>query len=250
MANFDLIIDGYNLLHAAGFARQRYGPGDLERARMRLLRLLKNQLPTEQRRKTLVVFDGQNVDNDAEVEFRFHGLRVLFSRPQQEADDVIELLIGGHSFSKRLRVISSDHRLHKAAQARKAKAQDSEDFLTELEENHPGKKQSPGKALRQEGEKPISVETDLWMEEFGQINLAEIENSLGGEADVRWQEFEEKQKEKAIAKEREAASTRPADTTFTKSDNVNGISDQSPNDSPFDLDFWEKRIAELDEEGY
>ena len=27
----DLVIDGYNLMHAAGLARATYGPGDLER---------------------------------------------------------------------------------------------------------------------------------------------------------------------------------------------------------------------------
>ena len=38
------LIDGYNLLHAAGLAREKYGPGDLERA---LARLEANEAPLD-----------------------------------------------------------------------------------------------------------------------------------------------------------------------------------------------------------
>src|SRR5690349_20885382 len=39
-----LLIDGYNLLHAAGMAQHDYGPGDLLRCRTRLLKWLLEKL--------------------------------------------------------------------------------------------------------------------------------------------------------------------------------------------------------------
>ncbi len=47
MTSTDLLIDGYNLLHAAGLGRARYGPGDLQRARQALLRKLFELLTPE-----------------------------------------------------------------------------------------------------------------------------------------------------------------------------------------------------------
>ncbi len=54
-----LIIDGYNLMHAAGLALRSYGPGELEACRQRLLQLLSDRLPLTQRRRTRVVFDAR-----------------------------------------------------------------------------------------------------------------------------------------------------------------------------------------------
>ena len=54
----DLLIDGYNLLHAAGFARTSYGRGEFEKARDRLIKLLAQQLNDRERERTTVVFDA------------------------------------------------------------------------------------------------------------------------------------------------------------------------------------------------
>ena len=48
-----LLIDGYNLLHAAGLARRRYGRDGLERSRNRLLDLLAGLLTDAERPRTL-----------------------------------------------------------------------------------------------------------------------------------------------------------------------------------------------------
>ncbi len=53
-----LMIDGYNLLHAAGLARRRYGPGQLERCRAQLLAWLAKHLTDGERERTTVVFDA------------------------------------------------------------------------------------------------------------------------------------------------------------------------------------------------
>ena len=64
------IIDGYNLMHAAGMARRRYGPGDLERYRNRFIRLVAARLTEEERARTTIVFDARDPHVDGPREHR------------------------------------------------------------------------------------------------------------------------------------------------------------------------------------
>jgi len=127
----DLVIDGYNLLHAAGFARRRYGPGDLERARHKVLSLIAEQMSDEQRRRTTFVFDAKDPPPDASGHGAHAEMLVLYAHEDEEADDLIERLIDAHSAPRQLIVVSSDHRLHKSARRRKSVALDSDAFLDE-----------------------------------------------------------------------------------------------------------------------
>ena len=88
-----LLIDGYNLLHAAGLARRSYGPGGLDRARTRLLTLLSGLLRDDERARTVVVFDARGGDHSYRSTQRFAGMRVEFPSRTREADDRIEDLI-------------------------------------------------------------------------------------------------------------------------------------------------------------
>ena len=127
----ELLIDGYNLLHAAGLARRSYGRGDLERCRRELLRLIAGQLSDELRRRTTVVFDAKDPPPDADRHGTHAEILVLYAHEDEEADDLIERIIAGHSAPRQLIVVSSDHRLHKAARRRKATPLDSDEFLDE-----------------------------------------------------------------------------------------------------------------------
>ena len=127
----ELLIDGYNLLHAAGLARRSYARGDLERCRRDLLRLISGQIGDEQRRRTTVVFDAKDPPPDADRHATHAEIVVLYAHENEEADDLIELIIAQHSAPKQLIVVSSDHRLHKAARRRKATPLDSDAFLDE-----------------------------------------------------------------------------------------------------------------------
>lgn len=132
LSRCNLLIDGYNLMHAAGFARERYAPGELEQERVRFLDWLWRRLPPGLRGRTVVVFDGGGSDNQYVGQAAFRELRLLFSPRGLEADDLLEELIEQHSSPRQLQVISSDHRLHRAARGRKATCLDSEDFLATL----------------------------------------------------------------------------------------------------------------------
>ena len=162
MSQPTLLIDGYNLLHAAGLARATYGPGDLERARDRLLSLLGELLDADQLSKTVVVFD-------AKESVTFHGSRsvragvtVVFPDRGVEADAVLEEMVREHTAPKSLRVVSSDHRVQTAARRRRAAALDSDAFL----------RRSRGEAARDRGpEKPApgpvgDGEVRMWVEEI------------------------------------------------------------------------------------
>ncbi len=171
-----LIIDGYNLLHAAGLARIRYAPGDLERLRTRLLGMLAEKLlPVEQLRCT-VVFDGQSSPFDGSGEARHRDMRVLFSPATSDADTVIEELIDHHPSPRQTIVVSADHRLHKAARRRGATPMDSEPFWERIRQRDDirtlsvedvAPKPKPAKPAR-------SQETAAWLKEFGEFSVDEI----------------------------------------------------------------------------
>ena len=157
-----VIIDGYNLMHAVGLARQQYGPGDLEVCRNRLLQQLSARLNSSASGRTTVVFDAFGSNDNANRLQEREGITIIYAPAGTDADSELERMIAGHSTPKRLLVVSSDHRLHKAAQRRKAKAIDSDVFWDSLDPESsllrdPGKRIPPQKA------------TEFWLEEFANI---------------------------------------------------------------------------------
>lgn len=138
MAQRFLLIDGYNLLHAAGMARTRYGPGDFERVRNRLLRLLAFRLDLDERVRTTIVFDAAlNDEQNGNRQQVCEQLTVIFSPYGVDADTVIEQLIAAHSSPKQLSVVSDDQRLRTAAQRRRATPIASETFFRDLMDREP-----------------------------------------------------------------------------------------------------------------
>ncbi|MCA9058071.1 MAG: NYN domain-containing protein, partial [Planctomycetaceae bacterium] len=132
MARTFLIIDGYNLMHAAGYARPRYGPGDLERRRGQFIRHLASAIRSDQLSDTTVVFDAfESSGTDRETQ-HLSGMQVQFAPPGMDADSEIEELLISHNSPRQIVVVSSDHRLQKAASRRGSKCVDSEIFWKQL----------------------------------------------------------------------------------------------------------------------
>ncbi|TVS10818.1 MAG: hypothetical protein EA424_24675 [Planctomycetaceae bacterium] len=121
-----LIIDGYNLLNATDITGHCGTGSSLARTRLALLDFLADRLATTDRRTTVVVFDGRHAPPGLEPVVVHREITVRFARPNREADDVIEELIRENTSPKRLTVVSSDHRLHRAARRRRAVPIDSE----------------------------------------------------------------------------------------------------------------------------
>ena len=165
-----LIIDGYNLMHAVGLARQQYGQGDLERSRNAFINFLSLAISEKQSARTIVVFDAFDAPDNLSRKYQQSGMTILFAPSGCDADSVIEEMIENHSAPKQVLVVSSDHRIQRAARKRRAKSIDSDLFLIKLEKLHE-KNKSTKEALPPQklGQHISDMETDYWLEEFGSI---------------------------------------------------------------------------------
>ncbi|MES1213225.1 MAG: NYN domain-containing protein [Singulisphaera sp.] len=127
-----LIIDGYNLMHAAGIVGRGRGPGSLERSRLAVLNFVVESLEPAVLATTIVVFDARQAPPGLPRELKHGGVTVRFAAGFESADELIEELIQRDSAPRRLTVVSSDHRLHRAARRRKAHAIDSDRWYEQV----------------------------------------------------------------------------------------------------------------------
>jgi predicted RNA-binding protein with PIN domain len=164
-----LLIDGYNLLFAAGWISHSGGSKELARARGRLLHHLVQHLSPETRRQTVIVFDAKDAPLAAPSEYHHQELRVLFARDQAEADDLIEQLLRRDSTPRQLTVVSSDMRLRVAARRRGAQSVKSEDWLDQIERSSSESSDVAARAPNRDFGKPDGLsegETAAWLNEF------------------------------------------------------------------------------------
>lgn len=131
-----LLIDGYNLLYAACVVGPGQGPGGLRRARQALLNWLAAVVAPAELPRTTVVFDAAQAPRDLPREFVHRGLTARFASAYADADALLEELIQRDSAPRRLTVVSSDHRLHRAARRRRARAVDSDVWYAEVVRRH------------------------------------------------------------------------------------------------------------------
>jgi predicted RNA-binding protein with PIN domain len=166
-----LLIDGYNLLHASGILGRGIGPGGLERSRTALLNFLAESLGARQLAGTTVVFDARTAPPGLPRQSKYHGMTVRFAERGSDADQEIEQLIAADSAPRRLTVVSSDHRLHRAARRRRAKAIDSDRWYAEILRRRidRARTRSP---TRKPAEPPTEGEVRFWLKQFG---LDEVE---------------------------------------------------------------------------
>ncbi len=162
-----IIIDGYNLLNVCGVFPSGGGPSTLERARYALLNFLVNVVPEEEITRTTVVFDAANAPPGLERVRSYRGITVRFAAEFSEADDLIEILIRQDSSPKQLTVVSSDHRLQRAARRRKATPVDSEIWYERMLRGQPTQAPlEPGKPPA-----PLTAEeVEKWLETFGNFD--------------------------------------------------------------------------------
>jgi predicted RNA-binding protein with PIN domain len=154
------LIDGYNLLHASSVTGSG-GRTPLERSREALLDWLGEVLSESQRQRTTIVFDARHAPPGLPRSVQRHGLRIRFASRGCEADDLLEELILQHSSPRSLIVVSSDHRLHRAARRRRATAVDSDHWIADIERRPD---ESPAEAERRDEMDPEEVEQ--WLKEF------------------------------------------------------------------------------------
>jgi predicted RNA-binding protein with PIN domain len=162
-----LIIDGYNLLHAAGILGAGIGPGSLEHSRLALLNFLAESLLPEEIPQTTVVFDSKDAPWGAPGILEHRGIAVQFASRWPDADCLIEELIARDSAPRRLTVVSSDHRLRRAARRRRAKAVQSDLWYNELVQRRLARRQSESAVPERPPTPLLAEDVEYWVRQFG-----------------------------------------------------------------------------------
>lgn len=176
-----LIIDGYNFLHAANIVAEGPGKYTLEKSRDSLLRFVASVVPKKDRSTTTVVFDGKDAPPGLDRVAGFAGMTVMFSEPRTEADDLIEELILASSAPRRLLVVSSDHRIQRAAARRQARSIDSEEWYWQQRPSPDAMDAISRRESSEDAAGPKTLskeEVTAWLEEFGAVEVDEIERQL------------------------------------------------------------------------
>jgi predicted RNA-binding protein with PIN domain len=164
------LIDGYNLMYAAGLLGKKLGPDQFRQVRTRFLNKIAAALGPIESALTTVVFDASQAPADVPKSLSHQGIVVLFAVDCESADERIEQLIARHSTPKSLTVVSSDRRIRTAATRRKARALSADAFLVELEGRRPRRASATMSPTRPDRDPEISPEeAAFWLEEFREL---------------------------------------------------------------------------------
>jgi predicted RNA-binding protein with PIN domain len=171
-----LLIDGYNLMHAAGMAQHDYKPGDLLKCRTKLLRYLLGKLSAAEIRNTTIIFDARDPPPDRPAQVVVSGLKVLFANPGGDADVVIQEWLARHSSPTRVTLVSSDRVLQRAARGCRSKFVGSDEFLHDLERRRaPQGRTGSTRAAHSDDSKPAAhlsaSDAAHWLKLFGDVRL-------------------------------------------------------------------------------
>lgn len=167
-----LLIDGYNLLHATDLFGVGKQAGTLQGSREALLAFLAASLSAGERRTTTIVFDAAGAPPGLPNTVHHDHITANYARKYADADAMLEELIEEHRSPRSLLVVSSDHRVQRAARRRGAKYADSEPWYRNLAQK--SRRRKTGGADRPAGGGSI----EYWVNEFNDPELAELENEL------------------------------------------------------------------------
>lgn len=157
-----LLIDGYNLLHVTDLFGSGELAGTLQGSREALLAFLADRLAGRERERTTIVFDAAGAPPGLPDQVTFAGIDVRYSRGYADADTLIEELIRAWRGPKELTVVSSDHRVQRAARSRGARYVDSEKWHAALRRRRSGGSSSAGEPAPAGAAEP----PEFWIEQF------------------------------------------------------------------------------------
>lgn len=127
-----ILIDGYNLLHVTDIFGPPGHPRAFQQARESLLAHVAKRLGPRLTAATTVVFDASDAPPGLPKHVTLSGIAVHFAANHASADDLLEQLIEDHDSPRHLTVVSSDHRVQRAARRRGARYIDSDRWYQEL----------------------------------------------------------------------------------------------------------------------
>lgn len=162
-----LLIDGYNLLHVTDiFGREGSGTA-LHRSREALLDWLAVAIDERERPQTTIVFDAAGAPPGLPRTIIHEDMTVHFARRYADADEMIEELIEAHAEPQTLVVVSSDHRVQRAARRRKAKLIDSERWFADLQAARRDASAPPRPPAKPIAD-PTGDQVAYWIDKFSQ----------------------------------------------------------------------------------
>ena len=157
-----LLIDGYNLLHVTGLSGR--GPG-LQGSREALLRFLAATIEPSERPRTTIVFDAAGAPPGLPRVVSRDEMTIRYASDYDDADELIEELIAAHHVPRSLLVVSSDHRLQRAARRRRATFVDSDIWFAEALRRRERSRRPASKAAKPPGNL-TEQEVAYWLAEF------------------------------------------------------------------------------------
>ena len=119
-------------MFASRFDPDRTDPSALRRNREAFLDFLSTRIDFSAHRTVSIVFDAEKKIEKLPDQFHYRGMEIYFAQDHVSADDLIEELIKMDSVPKKLLVVSSDHRLQRAAKRRGAQWRDSDEWFDQL----------------------------------------------------------------------------------------------------------------------
>jgi uncharacterized protein len=179
-----LLIDGYNLLHVTGITGRGNRLTELHRSREALLRFLAESIQPAERAHTTIVFDAAGAPPGLPQTLMYDSITVHFARDYADADAMIEDLIAAHHTPRSLVVVSSDHRIQRAAHRRRATAIDSDRWYAELwAARHRGGQ--PSLDLPQKpGSELTAAEVNYWTKQFSDAATDEPPAEIVGDREA------------------------------------------------------------------
>lgn len=158
----NFLLDGYNLLHALGFATRNMTGKGLERARLKMLDWL-SERHGESASRVRVVFDALHASRGDQSRRTYRGIEVEFAF-KELADDRIEELILAERQPKSLHVVSNDTRLRDSARRRGCVAWSSDEYVDWLiREQRAG---APDAPQPEKSEEASDEEMAAWLAAF------------------------------------------------------------------------------------
>ena len=158
---------------------------------------------------------------------------MIFAGGDGDADAAIERLIRRNSAPKRLHVVSSDHRIQKAAKRRRAKFYDSDAFLTRLARRlTPDERAAVAEPREKQHGLSAAGEIDAWLRAFADVEDIRLSDTL-------------RDQPSSSAPSAPTPSTQADDTQVGNASDPPPQRKRRPGATRNEVDFWEQRVAEL-----
>ena len=119
------------------------------------------------------MFDAAEAPPNLPRTIVFEEMTIHFSSEYDNADELIEELIEAHSVPKSLLVVSSDHRLQRAARRRKAPFVDSDVWFADALRRRAASRR-PAPVVARPAGNLSTEEIDYWLSEFGDVGEIEV----------------------------------------------------------------------------